>query len=57
MIIGVTIHEDCTLARWHDGEKDTAFRCATFTSSTKPVKVESQVCLSVNITYLVLFDF
>ncbi|XP_065052089.1 cilia- and flagella-associated protein 61-like isoform X1 [Rhopilema esculentum] len=39
---GVTIYEDCMLAGWNDEEDDSEVRCATFTTSAKPIKLQCQ---------------
>ena len=45
-LLGVVIHQDCTLARWNDGDEETQLRCATFTTNAKPIRVDCQVSVS-----------
>ena len=44
--LGVVLFQDCTLARWSDGNEEPQLRFATFTTSAKPVHVECQVSTS-----------
>ena len=41
--VGVEVYQDCTLARWNDGAEKAQLKCATFTTSAKPVRVDCQV--------------
>ena len=47
---GVQVHSGFYLARWNDQEEiPDEITCATFTSSSKPLRLECQVCVDVGV--------
>eukprot|EP00794_Sanderia_malayensis_P017621 gene17621-19375_t len=39
---GIVVHNEYTLAQWNDGERNDELTCSTFTSNTKPLRIECQ---------------
>ncbi|KAM6163775.1 cilia- and flagella-associated protein 61 [Rhynchocyon petersi] len=43
---GVTIHQDALLAQWNDGQCPDPIRCASFTTPTKPFRLQCSLFFS-----------
>ena len=44
---GVQVHSGYLLAQWNDGEDDEEIHSVSFTSETKPLRLDTMVCLHI----------